>query len=114
MWVMVCPWKTIPMNSAAPRRELRRSRGSVSRPSPLSTMNRCTWLVMSGAMSVVMGRAQLTVSPGLHQGGGLRPLGGGDQVQRAQLVLLSPATPVVFISVPRQHFGLRWVLLQKP
>ena len=44
--------------------------------------------------------------PRLHQGGGLGPLGRGDQVQRAQLVLLAPATPVVLIPIPRQHLGL--------
>ena len=60
---MLWPWKTIPMNSDAPRRTSFRSGGSVSRPSPLSTMYRCTWKVTSGVISVVIGRAQLTVSP---------------------------------------------------
>jgi len=43
---------------------------------------------------------------GLHQGGGLRPLPGSNQVQRAQLVLLTPPTPVVFVPIPVQYFGL--------
>ena len=43
--------------------------------------------------------------PGLHQGGGLGTLRRGDQVQRAQLVLLAPTTPVVLVAIPRQHLG---------
>ena len=51
------------MNSAAPRRCSARSGETVSRPSPESTMKRIGWTVVSGVMSVVMGRAQVTLSP---------------------------------------------------
>src|SRR6185436_20616336 len=53
----------MPMNSAAPRRCKRRSGESVSRPSPESTMKRIGCTVVSAAMSVTMGRAQLTLTP---------------------------------------------------
>ena len=53
----------MPMNSAAPRRCRRRSGESVSRPSPESTMKRIGCTVVSAAMSVAMGRAQLTLTP---------------------------------------------------
>src|SRR5512134_1086456 len=51
------------MNSAAPRRCRARSGETVSRPSPESTMKRMGCTVVSGVMSVVMGRAQVTLSP---------------------------------------------------
>src|ERR1700752_568068 len=53
----------MPMNSAAPRRCRARSGDTVSRPSPESTMKRMGWTVVSAAMSVVMGRAHVTLSP---------------------------------------------------
>ena len=53
----------MPMNSEAPRRSRARSGETVSRPSPESTMNRSGWNVVSAAMSVRMGRAQVTLSP---------------------------------------------------
>jgi hypothetical protein len=53
----------MPMNSPAPRRARRRSGGAVSRPSPLSTMKRMTWKVVSAVMSVTIGRAPVTATP---------------------------------------------------
>src|SRR3972149_4839532 len=53
----------MPMNSEAPRRSSWRSGEAVSRPSPESTMKRMGWKVVSGAMSVAMGRAQVTLTP---------------------------------------------------
>ena len=55
----------MPMNSAAPRRCSTRSSESVSRPSPLSTMNRIGCTVVSAVMSVEIGREQLTDTPSL-------------------------------------------------
>ena len=51
------------MNSLAPRRARRRSGGAVSRPSPLSTMKRSGWKVVSAVISVEMGRAHVTPTP---------------------------------------------------
>jgi hypothetical protein len=53
----------MPMNSAAPRRCRARSGEMVSRPSPESTMKRIGWTVVSAVMSVVIGRAQVTLWP---------------------------------------------------
>jgi hypothetical protein len=53
----------MPMNSAAPRRCSARSAETVSRPSPESTMKRMGWTVVSAVISVLMGRAQETLSP---------------------------------------------------
>src|SRR5262245_32641874 len=53
----------MPMNSAAPRRSSWRDRGAVSRPSPLSTMKRSGWTVVSAVISVEIGRAQRTGTP---------------------------------------------------
>src|SRR5262245_7625561 len=53
----------MPMNSAAPRRSRMRSRLAVSRPSPLSTMKRIGWKLVSAVMSVEIGREQLTDTP---------------------------------------------------
>src|SRR5438093_3337523 len=55
----------MPMNSAAPRLCRFRSRGAVSRPSPLSTMKRIGCTVVSAVMSVEIGREQLTDTPSL-------------------------------------------------
>src|SRR3990172_2536289 len=53
----------MPMNSAAPRRWRIRSFESWSRPSPESTMKRMGWTVVSAVISVVHGRAQVTLMP---------------------------------------------------
>ena len=53
----------MPMNSAAPRRCSARSGETVSRPSPESTMKRMGCTVVSGVMSVVIGRAPVTLTP---------------------------------------------------
>ena len=53
----------MPMNSDAPRRWMARSGLTASRPSPESTMKRRGWKVVSGVMSVAMGRAQVTLTP---------------------------------------------------
>src|SRR5712691_797714 len=53
----------MPMNSEAPRRSSTRSGEQASRPSPLSTMKRIGWNVVSAAMSVPIGRAHVTGTP---------------------------------------------------
>src|SRR5438128_2637004 len=53
----------MPMNSAAPRRSSKGSGEQLSRPSPLSTMKRIGWNVVSAAMSVPIGRAHVTGTP---------------------------------------------------
>src|SRR3990172_2820462 len=55
----------MPMNSAAPRRWRIRSFESWSRPSPESTMKRMGWTVVSAVISVVHGRAQVTLRPSM-------------------------------------------------
>src|SRR5262249_37431539 len=84
----------MPINSAAPRRTRRRSGGSVSRPSPLSTIYLCTWYVMSGVISVVMGWTQLILYTFLNQYCGLFALLWGNQIQAAVLIIFTSAFPI--------------------
>src|SRR6267143_1369140 len=51
--------------------------------------------------------AERDTAPGTHQPGRRRPLGGCDEVDRAELVVLAPATPVAALPDPAEHFLLR-------